>query len=136
MWMPPYTQKMLFFWKLAFQFIVLHIFSFQVIPGNETRVMKMMNRLTDLGPKIIMGKDSGLHTSGHAYREELVNFRSTCFMVLCCCLKMTRGLWFIICRRKFFGLLNHNISCLFMENSYFSKNMNHLEDQLAYGTQL
>jgi hypothetical protein len=72
-------KKLLFFWKLAFQFIVLHIFSFQVIPGNETRVMKMMNRLTDLGPKIIMGKDSGLHTSGHAYREELVNFRSTRF---------------------------------------------------------
>jgi hypothetical protein len=55
---------------------------FQVIPGNETRVMKMMNRLTDLGPKIIMGKDSGLHTSGHAYREELVNFCFLCFMVL------------------------------------------------------
>jgi mRNA degradation ribonuclease J1/J2 len=36
--------------------------------------MKMMNRLTDLGPKIIMGKDSGLHTSGHAYRDELVKF--------------------------------------------------------------
>jgi len=43
--------------------------------------MKMMNRLTDLGPKIIMGKDSGLHTSGHAYREELVNF----VLVLWCC---------------------------------------------------
>ncbi|AQK45193.1 RNA-metabolising metallo-beta-lactamase family protein [Zea mays] len=47
------------------------LYSAKVIPGNETRVMKMMNRLTDLGPKIIMGKDSGLHTSGHAYREEL-----------------------------------------------------------------
>ncbi|XP_020407796.1 ribonuclease J [Zea mays] len=47
------------------------LYSAKVIPGNETRVMKMMNRLTDLGPKIIMGKDFGLHTSGHAYREEL-----------------------------------------------------------------
>ncbi|PWZ15541.1 Ribonuclease J [Zea mays] len=47
------------------------LYSAKVIPGNETRVMKMMNRLTDLGPKIIMGKDSGLHTSRHAYREEL-----------------------------------------------------------------
>ncbi|RLM79420.1 ribonuclease J isoform X1 [Panicum miliaceum] len=47
------------------------LYSAKVIPGNETRVMKMMNRLTDLGPKIIMGKDSGLHTSGHAYRDEL-----------------------------------------------------------------
>ncbi|KAJ1279424.1 hypothetical protein BS78_04G155700 [Paspalum vaginatum] len=47
------------------------LYSAKVIPGNETRVMKMMNRLTDLGPKIVMGKDSGLHTSGHAYRDEL-----------------------------------------------------------------
>ncbi|KAL6634511.1 hypothetical protein ACP70R_027182 [Stipagrostis hirtigluma subsp. patula] len=47
------------------------LYSAKVIPGNETRVMKMMNRLTDLGPKIIMGKDAGLHTSGHAYRDEL-----------------------------------------------------------------
>ncbi|PWZ06106.1 Ribonuclease J, partial [Zea mays] len=48
------------------------LYSAKVIPRNETRVMKMMDRLTDLGPKIIMGKDSGLHTSRHAYREELV----------------------------------------------------------------
>ncbi|KAL6899180.1 hypothetical protein ACP4OV_005838 [Aristida adscensionis] len=47
------------------------LYSAKVIPGNETRVMKMMNRLTELGPKIVMGKDSGLHTSGHAYRDEL-----------------------------------------------------------------
>ncbi|KAK3154294.1 hypothetical protein QOZ80_2BG0188680 [Eleusine coracana subsp. coracana] len=47
------------------------LYSAKVIPGNETRVMKMMNRLADLGPKIIMGKDSGLHTSGHAYHDEL-----------------------------------------------------------------
>ncbi|KAL5652914.1 hypothetical protein ACJX0J_038372, partial [Zea mays] len=51
------------------------LYSAKVIPRNETRVMKMMDRLTDLGPKIIMGKDSGLHTSRHAYREELVNFQ-------------------------------------------------------------
>lgn len=47
------------------------LYSAKVIPGNESRVMKMLNRLTDLGPKIIMGKDSGLHTSGHAYHDEL-----------------------------------------------------------------
>ncbi|KAM0913691.1 hypothetical protein ACQ4PT_011979 [Festuca glaucescens] len=47
------------------------LYSAKVIPGNESRVMKMMNRLTDLGPKIIMGKDAGLHTSGHAYYDEL-----------------------------------------------------------------
>lgn len=38
--------------------------------------MKMLNRLTDLGPKIVMGKDAGLHTSGHAYHDELVIFFS------------------------------------------------------------
>ena len=41
----------------------------------------MMNRLTDLGPKIIMGKDSGLHTSGHAYRDELVSFLLCWFLL-------------------------------------------------------
>ncbi|XP_065024741.1 ribonuclease J-like isoform X2 [Musa acuminata AAA Group] len=33
--------------------------------------MKMLNRISDLGPTIIMGKNAGLHTSGHAYRGEL-----------------------------------------------------------------
>ncbi|XP_044950966.1 ribonuclease J isoform X2 [Hordeum vulgare subsp. vulgare] len=47
------------------------LYSAKVIPGNESRVMKMLNRLTDLGPKIVMGKDAGLHTSGHAYHDEL-----------------------------------------------------------------
>ncbi|XP_073106614.1 ribonuclease J isoform X4 [Elaeis guineensis] len=42
-----------------------------VIPGNETRVMKMLNRISDRGPTIVMGKNSGLHTSGHGYRGEL-----------------------------------------------------------------
>lgn len=35
--------------------------------------MKMLNRITELGPTIMMGKNAGLHTSGHAYREELVS---------------------------------------------------------------
>ncbi|KAG6521885.1 hypothetical protein ZIOFF_019018 [Zingiber officinale] len=42
----------------------------RVIPGNETRV-KMLNLITELGPTIMIGKNAGLHTSGHAYREEL-----------------------------------------------------------------
>ena len=46
---------------------------FQVIPGNETRVMKMLNRISEIGPTIIMGKNEQLHTSGHGYREELVS---------------------------------------------------------------
>lgn len=45
----------------------------QVIPGNETRVMKMLNRISDIGSTIVMGKNEQLHTSGHGYREELVS---------------------------------------------------------------
>ncbi|KAI5653607.1 hypothetical protein M9H77_30794 [Catharanthus roseus] len=44
----------------------------EVIPGNETRVMKMLNRISEIGPKIVMGKNEQLHTSGHGHREELV----------------------------------------------------------------
>lgn len=43
-----------------------------MIPGNETRVVKMMNRIAELGPTIVMGRGDNLHTSGHAYRGELV----------------------------------------------------------------
>lgn len=43
-----------------------------MIPGNESRVMKMMNRLADIGSTVVMGRNAGLHTSGHGYREELV----------------------------------------------------------------
>ncbi|KAJ7553257.1 hypothetical protein O6H91_06G089900 [Diphasiastrum complanatum] len=47
------------------------LYSAKMIPGNETRVIKMMNRIAELGPKIVMGKQENLHTSGHGYREEL-----------------------------------------------------------------
>ena len=46
----------------------------QVIPGNESRVMKMLNRISEIGSNIIMGKNELLHTSGHGYRGELVSF--------------------------------------------------------------
>uniref|UniRef100_A0A1J3H5W3 Ribonuclease J n=1 Tax=Noccaea caerulescens TaxID=107243 RepID=A0A1J3H5W3_NOCCA len=55
--------------KLTKEDIILY--SAKVIPGNESRVMKMMNRIADIGPQIIMGKNEMLHTSGHAYRGEL-----------------------------------------------------------------
>jgi mRNA degradation ribonuclease J1/J2 len=42
--------------------------------------MKMLNRISELGPTIMMGKDTGLHTSGHAYREELVSPNSLIFI--------------------------------------------------------
>lgn len=44
-----------------------------MIPGNESRVMKMLNRISDMGSTIVMGKNEGLHTSGHGYRGELVS---------------------------------------------------------------
>ncbi|KAJ1396228.1 Zn-dependent metallo-hydrolase, RNA specificity domain [Sesbania bispinosa] len=55
--------------KLTKDDIVLY--SAKVIPGNESRVMKMLNRISEIGSTIVMGKNEGLHTSGHAYRGEL-----------------------------------------------------------------
>ncbi|XP_073140788.1 ribonuclease J isoform X2 [Henckelia pumila] len=49
----------------------LILYSAKVIPGNETRVMKMLNRVSEIGSTIVMGKNEMLHSSGHAYREEL-----------------------------------------------------------------
>lgn len=40
----------------------------QVIPGNDTRVIEMMNNISRLGPEIAMSRGENLHTSGHAYR--------------------------------------------------------------------
>ena len=55
-----------------------------MIPGNESRVMKMLNRISEIGSTIVMGKNEQLHTSGHAYRQELVRFcycsGSSCFL--------------------------------------------------------
>lgn len=36
--------------------------------------MEMLNRISEIGSTIVMGKNEGLHTSGHAYRGELVSF--------------------------------------------------------------
>ncbi|KAL2515108.1 RNA-metabolising metallo-beta-lactamase family protein [Forsythia ovata] len=47
------------------------LYSAKVIPGNETRVMKMLNRISEIGSAIVMGKNELLHTSGHAHRDEL-----------------------------------------------------------------
>ncbi|CAN0905947.1 Ribonuclease J [Linum grandiflorum] len=49
----------------------LILYSAKVIPGNESRVMKMMNRITEIGSNIVMGRNEQLHTSGHGYRGEL-----------------------------------------------------------------
>ncbi|XP_057438865.1 ribonuclease J isoform X2 [Lotus japonicus] len=55
--------------KLSKEDVVLY--SAKVIPGNESRVMEMLNRISEIGSTIVMGKNEGLHTSGHAYRGEL-----------------------------------------------------------------
>ncbi|KAJ6339602.1 hypothetical protein OIU77_007537 [Salix suchowensis] len=47
------------------------LYSAKVIPGNESRVMKMMNRISEIGSTIVMGRNELLHTSGHGYRGEL-----------------------------------------------------------------
>eukprot|EP00249_Psilotum_nudum_P021161 c27999_g1_i1 orf=284-3385(+) len=49
----------------------LVLYSAKMIPGNETRVVRMMNRIAELGPTIAMGRGENLHTSGHAHRDEL-----------------------------------------------------------------
>ncbi|KAA6421662.1 MAG: ribonuclease J-like [Trebouxia sp. A1-2] len=49
----------------------LLLYSAKIIPGNDTKVMSMMNNVSALGVEIAMGAAEGLHTSGHAYRDEL-----------------------------------------------------------------
>jgi len=45
--------------------------------------MKMLNRISEIGSTIVMGKNEGLHTSGHAYRGELVIFFYCMSMFVC-----------------------------------------------------
>eukprot|EP00899_Mesostigma_viride_P022797 jgi/Mesvir1/3701/Mv14988-RA.3 len=47
------------------------LYSAKMIPGNEKRVMKMINAIAMAGPTVVMGNKAVLHTSGHAYRDEL-----------------------------------------------------------------
>lgn len=49
----------------------LLLYSAKMIPGNEKRVMRMMNAIATRGPEIAMRREDGLHSSGHAYRDEL-----------------------------------------------------------------
>lgn len=46
----------------------LLLYSAKVIPGNDTRVIQMMNSIAAMGPEIAMGRGENLHTSGHAYQ--------------------------------------------------------------------
>lgn len=50
----------------------LLLYSAKVIPGNEGKVTKMLNALASQGARVRQGRADNLHTSGHAYQEELV----------------------------------------------------------------
>jgi len=49
----------------------LVLYSAKVIPGNEGKVTQMINSLCGLGAEVAAGRAEGLHTSGHAYQDEL-----------------------------------------------------------------
>eukprot|EP00210_Caulerpa_lentillifera_P006148 g5875.t1 len=49
----------------------LFLYSAKVIPGNEKRVMKMMNKISKVGCNVIMNRNANLHASGHGYKDEL-----------------------------------------------------------------
>ena len=47
------------------------IFSSRVIPGNETAIFALYNRLAEKGVQVITGDDWPIHVSGHPSRPEL-----------------------------------------------------------------
>ena len=50
------------------------IISATPIPGNETRVSRVINNLIRAGVTVFHGRNSHVHVSGHAAQEELKNF--------------------------------------------------------------
>ncbi len=47
------------------------IFSATPVPGNERAVNETIDRIYEIGAKVITAKDAPIHASGHGYREEL-----------------------------------------------------------------
>ena len=47
------------------------IFSSRLIPGNETAIYNLYNRLAEKGVEVITDKDAPIHVSGHPCRDEL-----------------------------------------------------------------
>ncbi len=47
------------------------VFSSRVIPGNETSIFALYNRLAERGVQVITDKDWPVHVSGHPCRDEL-----------------------------------------------------------------
>ncbi len=50
------------------------LISAKPIPGNETAVSKVISNLMRRGAKVVHGRNSHVHVSGHAAREELLTF--------------------------------------------------------------
>lgn len=48
------------------------LFSARVIPGNGPKVTDMSGQIHNWGAKVITKSDANIHTSGHAYSDELV----------------------------------------------------------------
>ena len=49
------------------------IFSSKIIPGNEKKIFKLFNRLTELGAEVITEYDEDIHVSGHPCLDEMVD---------------------------------------------------------------
>ncbi|MFP3913755.1 MAG: ribonuclease J [Actinomycetota bacterium] len=50
------------------------LISAKPIPGNETAVSKVINRLLRQGARVVHGGNASVHVSGHAARDELLTF--------------------------------------------------------------
>jgi ribonuclease J len=47
------------------------LFSARTIPGNESEIYRLYNKLSERGVRVIDADMEPIHTSGHAYRDEL-----------------------------------------------------------------
>jgi ribonuclease J len=47
------------------------VFSARIVPGNEVKVHRVINALCRQGAHVVTPSDARVHTTGHAYREEL-----------------------------------------------------------------
>jgi len=72
------------------------LFSSSTIPGNETSVNTLINKLMKEGVKVVTNKDIKIHTTGHGYQEELKTM-----------LKVTRPKFFIPFHGETVHLMKH-----------------------------
>jgi ribonuclease J len=50
------------------------LFSARTIPGNESEIYRLYNRLSERGVRVVDADMADIHASGHAYRDELQAF--------------------------------------------------------------